>query len=166
MDQLRAVFAIREDVEHAINVTVALLGAALHGDPGGLVQGEEVIILIDDHFAHELLILGRGGIRLHGLFLRLGGLMDGGQAHDHARLKTVLRLGAAAIDADLSRAQQLFQLALRHREAAFHPAVEARALFLGADSFIDDLLAHASTFLITKRPRRTRARPATTERPA
>ena len=166
VDQFRAIFAVRENVQHAVDMAPALLGAALDGDACRLVQREHVIILIDDHFPHELLI-ARGRLAgLVGFLFFRGGLVDRWQAHNHTGLKARIGLGAAAIDTDLAGAKQLFELALRDLKTALHPAVEANAFFLRADGFVDDLLVHARTFRMINMPVRTRARPRMTERPA
>src|SRR5690606_6132332 len=147
--------------------------AALHGKAGGLVEGDDALVLVDDEVAHHV---GVGGFYPHaGLFVVLVRLAafrrrHRRDAHALAGVHPGRGFGAGAVDADLARAAGLLDLALgKPVELALEPAVEARVVLVGIDverDHLTDVPAHPSTRLASAKPRApptaTAARPAMT----
>ena len=105
------------------------LGAALHGEAGGLVQRQHLVVLVEHERLGEGDVLGReGGAR--GL-VALAGLGQRRHAHLLAGGQPGVGLGAGAVDADLAGAQQLLDLALAQvRKAPLEPAVDPHAVLV------------------------------------
>ena len=165
VDENRAVLLLAVDAEQQAVDMPALSRAALHRDAGGLVQGHHVTVLIDDEGFEEGLVPGAGAGRV--MRLRRHRLCaEDRQADFVARLEARAGFRPGAVDADLARAQHLFDLALGQLNAPLDPAVKARAGLLMGDGFGDDLATHAKIRLAIQRPRASAATLSTTERPA
>ena len=82
----------------------ALAAAAVHGDAGGLVDGEQVFVLEDDR---EL------AWRRRRHFAAVGGT-HGRDAHFIAQIQTRVGAGAALVDANFARADDAVEMRLRH----------------------------------------------------
>ena len=114
-------------------------GAALHGEPGRLVEDEDLGIFVEQHLRqHFGVALPAHGARRE----RTRGLaVDAERRHaDHlAGLDAGVGLGAAAIDADLAGAQQLLQMAeAQPRKMRLEPAIEPHARLAGFHRYLFD----------------------------
>ncbi len=97
--------------EHAIDVPFGS-AAALHGEAERLVEHEDVLVLVEDHALDAGPIgLGKPERRLDARRRRrLLGAHDLRHADIGAGFETLVALDPAAVDAHLSRAQQLLQI--------------------------------------------------------
>ncbi len=147
MRQPRALAVARERVEQAVDVARGLR-AALHGEPRGLVERDHVVVLVEHERGQKGLVAARRGRAGSGLF----GVRQRRHADALAGFEPRVGLRAAAVDADLARAQELLQRAVGDvREAPLEPAVEPRARLAGCD--LDDLhAAHVNALRAMSRP--------------
>jgi hypothetical protein len=127
VDQLGPIHALAPGAEQLVDV-VGGLGAALHGQAGGLVQGQDLLVLVQ----HQR--LGEGDVARRQLAL-VGRIRRVGQRR-HADLaagrQLGVGLGARAVDPHLAGAEQLVELdVVQVRPAALEPAVQADAVFAG-----------------------------------
>ena len=142
---------------------IAGLGSTLDGEACGLVEGQDIVVLVQDQAAGIGSVPGRQG---------RSGRIGGGCIREgrHADLVSGFEAGLwphpGTADPDLARACQLLDLDLRQmRPTPTEPAVQPdtalpRIHGQGAD------LPHARTLRMTRRPRKTALVASTTERPA
>ncbi len=118
--------------------------AALDGEAGGLVEGDQPLVLIDDQAADEGSVLGLELTRDR-LGRRCGQVTQGRDAHLLAGFHTLAGLDPLAVEPELAGAAQLLHLAKGEcREMRLDPAIEAPArLFLAHLNVID--LIHAAS---------------------
>ena len=139
--------------EQAVDVLEGL-GAALDRQAGGLVEDEDIRVLVEHEAAGEGDVPPLAAPRSPARLLR----SERRHPHRRARRKPRVRLGPTAIDPDLARARQLVDLRLAQlRPAPAKPAVEAHAVLGGRDGDqLHIMLAHAPT----KQPRARESRGA------
>ena len=147
MDEARLQIVLAEGGQQPVEM-LRRLRSALHGEPIGLVEGDQVIILVDHHLAdHRRVLAADGVLRLH-----LGGVRQWRDSDFLPGLKARVRLGPSAIDADLAGPQQLLHLAVIDvREALLEPAVQPRAIVALPDGK-GLYLAHAINRLAIRSP--------------
>src|SRR5690606_2094346 len=115
--------------QHAIHVAVDAR-AALDGKAGGLIEDEDLIVLVDQHLGQHVAI----ALRTHGAHgrRRCALAIDTQRRHtDHLpRLDPAIGLHATAIDTHLTGAQKLLQLTEgKPRIMNLEPAIQAHARF-------------------------------------
>jgi hypothetical protein len=121
VDQLGPVDALAPGRQQLVDV-VGGLGAALHGQAGGLVQRQDFLVLVQ----HQR--LGEGDVALGQrlLLVRIGRVGQRRHAHLRAGRQLGVGLHARAVDPHLAGAEQLVELdVVQVGPAALEPAVHA-----------------------------------------
>ena len=134
--------------QHLVDMA-ADAGAALHGKPGGLVQHEHLVVLVQQHARQQLAIAGMLQLATSNRSALDGLLIDieGRHAHHLSRLHAGIAFHAPAIDAHLAGAQQFLQRP--EAEAGIvnlEPAVQPHAGFVCLDGDMLDS-SHACAFV-------------------
>ena len=120
----------RERFEHAVDVALGAR-AALHREPVGLVQDNDVLVLVERHRPDGRGV-GRVGAPLS--WGRRGGEPQRRHAHRLAEFEPGRDVGALALDPHLALAHDFVQVRLRQvGKAAAEPAVEPHAGLVFAD---------------------------------
>ena len=126
--------AVGEGIQHAIEMA-AQARTALHGKAGGLVQHHHHAVLEQHHVLDGLAVVidELGGLRPGVLaVVRLDFDAERRDAHALPGSKARGAFGALAVDAHLTGAQQLLQVAeAKAREMDLEPTVEAHASLIG-----------------------------------
>jgi hypothetical protein len=142
--RLLALFAA-PDLQHVVDVA-GNTGAALHRQPGWLVEDEDLVVLVQQHLAQHLRVVLVADRAAGQLALSLAVGIERRNAHHLPGLDARIGLGAAAIDADLAGTQQFLQMTeAEARVVRLEPAVEPHARLAG---FHRDLLnaGHVPSF--------------------
>jgi hypothetical protein len=122
-------------LEHLVDIA-GDAGAALDGKAGGLVENQDLRVLVQKHLAEHIAIVavadGLGGQRASRF------LIDAKRRHPDrlAWLNTRVGLDPATVDTDLPGAEQLLQLTeSQTRKMDLEPAIEPHARFVGINLY-------------------------------
>ena len=133
------VLGVAQRFEHAVDMR-RQAGTALDGEALRLVEDIDLVVFVEAH-RHQRV----GGAAARAERARdmraAAGRIDAERWNPHhlARIDAVIGLGAAAIDAHLTRSQQLLQMPERQARIVFlEPAIEAHAGLVGPYSLGDD----------------------------
>jgi hypothetical protein len=137
VDQTRLLaLLVAQGFQHVVDIA-GHARTALHRQSGRLVEDVDLRVLVQQHARqHIAIVLIADRISGH-LVACLAIDLERRNADDMARLDPRVGLGAAAIDPDLPRPQQLLQMAeTKSRIVSLEPAVEPHAGLAGLNRYL------------------------------